>query len=371
MIKHLWLRLIRPLDPWLLIILLALICVGQITLYSAGERSFDRVESQMINFAVAFACMWFVASQPPQRLMSVALPLYLLGVALLVGVFLFGDVSKGARRWLNIGVTRIQPSEMMKIALPMMLAWYMHKHEAMLRVRDFLVAAILLAIPVAFVLKQPDLGTAILIAGSGFFVLYLAGLSWKLIVPMILVGIVSIWFVMDLGRCSQVFHDYQCQRVQTLLDPSTDPLGKGYHTIQGTIAIGSGGVTGKGWLQGTQTHLDYIPEKTTDFVFAVYSEEFGLVGNLVLLTLYVLALMRGLSITMHANTLFGKLLAGAITMTFFTYAFVNMGMVSGILPVVGVPLPLISYGGTSLVTLLIGFGLLMSIRRHRAMIKFG
>ncbi|MCB6184106.1 rod shape-determining protein RodA [Leeia sp. TBRC 13508] len=371
MIKSLIQRLVKPLDPWLVLMLLALLLVGQVTLFSAGDKSFARVEAQMLNFSVAFACMWVVASLPPQRLMNLAPPLYILGVLLLLGVFLFGDVSKGARRWLNLGVTRIQPSEMMKIALPMMLAWYMQKHESMLRARDFLVAALLLGLPVAFVLKQPDLGTSILIAGSGFFVLYLAGLSWKLILPMLIVGIVSIWFVTDVGRCTQVFHDYQCQRVQTLIDPTTDPLGKGYHTIQGTIAIGSGGLTGKGWLQGTQTHLDYIPEKTTDFVFAVYSEEFGLVGNVILLLIYFSILLRGLTITLHASSLFGKLLAGAITMTFFTYAFVNMGMVSGILPVVGVPLPLMSYGGTSLVTLCIGFGLLMSIHRHRALIRFG
>ncbi len=371
MIKALLKRLTAPLDGWLLLIVLALFIVAQFTLFSAADKSLVKVEAQLGNFAIAFAIMWVVASQPPQRLMSVAVPLYVVGLALLVAVALFGDVSKGARRWLNVGVTRIQPSEMMKIALPMMLAWYLHKHEAMLRVRDFVVATVLLLIPVGLVLKQPDLGTAILIAGAGFFVLFLAGLSWKLVLPMIMAGVIGIWFVSDLDRCSQVFHDYQCQRVQTLIDPSTDPLGKGYHTIQGTIAIGSGGTLGKGWLKGTQTHLDYIPERTTDFIFAVYSEEFGLAGNVLLIVLYLLALLRGLSITLNATTLFGRLLAGAITMTFFTYAFVNMGMVSGILPVVGVPLPLVSYGGTSLVTLMIGFGLLMSIRQHKALIHFG
>ncbi|WP_205882130.1 MULTISPECIES: rod shape-determining protein RodA [Leeia] len=370
MISRLWHAFWRPLDIWLLLVVLALLTVGQITLYSAGDRSMIKVEAQLFNFAVAAVAMWLVASQPLPRLMSLAPPLYALGMILLLGVFFFGETSKGATRWLNLHFIRIQPSEMMKIALPMMLAWYMHRHEAALRVKDFVVAGVLLALPVALVLKQPDLGTAILISGSGCFVLFLAGLSWRLIIPVVLLLAGGIWYVMDAPRCEQVFHKYQCTRVQILIDPLSDPLGKGYHTLQGTIAIGSGGVTGKGWLQGTQTHLDYIPERTTDFIFAVYAEEFGLVGGCVLLVLYTLLLLRGLAITLHATTLFGRLLGGAVTMTLFTYAFVNMGMVSGILPVVGVPLPLMSYGGTSLVTLLTGMGLLMSIHRHKSLIKF-
>lgn len=370
MISRLWRAFWRPIDIWLLLSVLSLLMVGQFTLYSAAGSSMVKVEQQLFNFAVAAAAMWLVASQPLPRLMRLGPPLYTLGMLLLLGVFFFGETSKGATRWLNLHFIRIQPSEMMKIALPMMLAWYMHRHEAALRVKDFVVAGVLLAMPVLLVLKQPDLGTAILISGSGCFVLFLAGLSWRLIVPVVLLLAASIWFVTDAGRCVQVFRPYQCERVQTLIDPTTDPLGKGYHTIQGTIAIGSGGVTGKGWLQGTQTHLEYIPEPTTDFIFAVYAEEFGLVGNSILLLLYTLLLLRGLAITLHATTLYGRLLGGAITMTLFTYAFVNMGMVSGILPVVGVPLPLMSYGGTSLVTLLTGMGLLMSIHRHKSLIKF-
>lgn len=371
MISRFWRYFIQPLDGFLMLMLFCLAVVGLTTLYSAGGQSLARVEGQLINWAVALTAMWIIAKQPPQRLMSFAVPLYAIGVLLLVAVFLFGESSKGAQRWLHLGVVRIQPSELMKIVLPMMLAWYLHKHEAMLRLRDFAIAGVLLLLPIAFVLKQPDLGTAILIGGAGFFVLFLAGLSWRFIVVMVCIGISGIWFVSDAARCVQLFKPYQCQRVQTQIDPTQDPLGKGYHTIQGMIAIGSGGVGGKGWLHGTQTHLDYIPEPATDFIFAVYSEEFGFVGNMVLLVLYLLLLGRGLIIALKASTTFGRLLAGAITMTIFTYAMVNMGMVSGVLPVVGVPLPFMSYGGTSLVTLLSGIGMLMSIHKHKALIKFG
>jgi rod shape determining protein RodA len=294
--------------------------------------------------------------------MRLALPVFVLGVALLIGVALFGDVVNGARRWLHIGITRIQPSELMKIAAPLMLAWYFHRYEGTLRLRNYVLATVLLIVPVGLIARQPDLGTAVLILASGGYVLFLAGLSWKIIAGLGVTGLASApvaWSLM---------HDYQRQRILMLIDPMEDPLGKGYHTIQSTIAVGSGGVTGKGWMSGTQTHLDFIPERTTDFIFAVYSEEFGLIGNIVLLILFLLLISRGFVIAAQAPTLFARLMAGAITLTFFTYAFVNMGMVSGILPVVGVPLPMISYGGTSLVTLCLGFGILMSIHTHKKLV---
>ncbi|KAF7600077.1 MAG: rod shape-determining protein RodA [Candidatus Dactylopiibacterium carminicum] len=332
----------------------------------------ERMEAQAINTGVALSAMWLVASQPPQRLHSFALPLYLLGVVLLIAVKLFGEVSKGAQRWLDIGITRIQPSELMKIAMPLMLAWYFQKREGSLQVRDFLVAALLLAMPVALILKQPDLGTALLVLSSGLFVIYFAGLSWKLIVPVVMLALIGVSAILVYQQDICVpdlkwpgLHDYQKHRVCTLLDPSSDPRGKGFHTIQSTIAIGSGGVLGKGWRDGTQTHLDFLPERHTDFILAVISEELGLIGVIGILLLYCLLIARGLMIAANAPNLFSRLLAGAITMIFFTYAFVNMGMVAGILPIVGVPLPMISYGGTALVTLCLGCGILMSIQGQR------
>ena len=307
--------------------------------------------------------MWILANIPPQKLERVAWPLYVLGLGLLVAVAVSGDVINGARRWLNIGVTRIQPSELMKLAVPLMLAWYFSRHEASLRLRDYGVAAILLLMPLVFIAKQPDLGTAILISASGFYVLFLAGLSWRILATLaVLTAALApvAWSMM---------HDYQQRRILTLIDPTQDPLGAGYHTIQSSIALGSGGIFGKGWLQGTQSRLDFLPERSTDFIFAVYAEELGLTGSVILLLLYFLIALRGMIITVNASTLFARLVAGSVTLTFVTYAFVNMGMVSGILPVVGVPLPFISYGGTSLVTLLLGFGMLMSIQAHKKLIK--
>ncbi len=349
-------------DGPLLAAVLLLMATGLTVLYSASNAGWPRVTGQMTNMLVALGVMWVFANIPPHFLMRLALPVFVLGVALLVGVAVAGDVVNGARRWLHIGITRIQPSELMKIAAPLMLAWYFHRYEGTLRLRNYLLAAILLLLPVGLIARQPDLGTAILILASGGYVLFLAGLSWKIIAGLGVAGLASApvaWTLM---------HDYQRQRIMMLIDPTQDPLGKGYHTIQSTIAVGSGGITGKGWMSGTQTHLDFIPERTTDFIFAVYSEEFGFVGNLLLLILFLLVISRGFVIAAQAPTLFARLLAGAITLTFFTYAFVNMGMVSGILPVVGVPLPLISYGGTSLVTLCLGFGILMSIHTHRKLV---
>jgi rod shape determining protein RodA len=316
-----------------------------------------------MNMLVGVGVLWAFANIPPHYLMRLALPLYVLGVALLIGVATLGEVVNGARRWLDVGVTRIQPSELMKIAVPLALAWYFDRYGATLRLSNYAIGAVMLLVPVALIARQPDLGTAILITASGFFVLFLAGLSWRVIAGLAASAGAALPFAWS------ALHDYQRQRVLTLIDPTQDPLGSGYHTIQSTIAVGSGGLFGKGWMHGTQTHLDFIPERTTDFIFAVYAEEFGLMGSLLLLGLFLLVIGRGMLITANAPTLFARLLAGAITLTFFTYAFVNMGMVSGILPVVGVPLPLVSYGGTSLVSICLGFGILMSIASHKKLIQ--
>jgi rod shape determining protein RodA len=281
---------------------------------------------------------------------------------MLVGVALFGVVVNGSRRWLDLGVVRFQPSELMKIALPLMLAWYFQKREGRIGWADFVLAALLIAVPAWLVKRQPDLGTGLLLTASGFYVLFLAGLSWKVIVGLAAVGAAAgplMWAQL---------HDYQRQRILTFIDPSTDPLGAGYHTTQASIAIGSGGVVGKGWLNGTQAHLDFLPEKHTDFIFAVFGEEFGLIGNVLLVILYLVLIARAMMIASNASTLFARLIAGAVTLMLFTYAFVNMGMVSGILPVVGVPLPFVSYGGTAMVSLFIGIGILMSVQAHRKLV---
>jgi len=363
--RALWLTL-KPyftvFDGPLALIMFLILSVGIVTLYSAGIDFPGRVEDQLRNILVAFVIMWIAAIVPPQTLMRFAVPIYTVGIALLVAVAAFGMVKKGARRWLNVGVV-IQPSEVMKIAMPLMLAWFFQKREGMVRWPEFLVAGVLLIIPVGLIARQPDLGTALLVLAAGFYVIFLAGLSWKILIGLALAGAASLPVVWSL------LHDYQRARIMTLIDPTSDPLGKGFHIIQSTIAIGSGGVTGKGWLHGTQAHLEFIPERTTDFIFAVFSEEFGLIGNCVLLVLYLLLIGRGLIIAANAPSFFSRLLAGAITLIFFTYAFVNMGMVSGILPVVGVPLPFLSYGGTALVTLGLGAGILMSIQRHRKLVQ--
>jgi rod shape determining protein RodA len=356
-------RLGEGIDSTLLLLLLTLSMVGLAVLYSATYDAPGRMVGQLANLAVALVAMWIVAQVPPQTMMRFAVPAYVAGVALLVAVALAGDVVNGARRWLHVGVTRFQPSEMMKLALPLMLAWYFHKNESTLRLRDYFVAAILLLVPLALILRQPDLGTAGLVGTAGFFVIFFAGMSWKVIGAITAAGAAALPLLWGF------LHDYQRRRVLTLLDPSSDPLGAGYHIIQSTIAVGSGGLAGKGWLNGTQSHLEFIPERHTDFIFAVFSEEFGLIGNITLLVLYTLLIARGLMIATNAATLFGRLLAGSIALQFFVYAFVNMGMVSGILPVVGVPLPFLSYGGTALLTLFIGAGVLMSIQSHRKLVQ--
>ena len=365
-------RVLTAFDWPLLAILAMLAALGLTVMHSAVGGTDWRFADQARNFVIAFLAMWAIALIPPPTLMRLALPFYLAGTALLLGVEFFGETSKGATRWLDLGVTRIQPSEMMKIAVPMMLAWYFQRHEGEVRIRDFFVAAALLALPFGLIVRQPDLGTALLVFGAGFCVIYFAGLSFRLLVPAVLAGVLAVGTLVyyEEQLCQPetdwvVLHDYQKHRVCTLLDPSSDPLGKGFHTIQSMIAVGSGGLYGKGYMKGTQTHLDFIPERTTDFVFAVYAEEFGLYGGVLMLALYSLLLIRGLTIAVRARSQFGRLLAGALTMVFFVYVFVNIGMVTGILPVVGVPLPFMSYGGTALLTLGIACGMLMSISRWR------
>ena len=365
MFSHIFQGFTKHIDSFLMASLLFTMLVGLFVLYSASGQSADRISGQIMNIGVALLVMWVVANVSPQNLERIAVPAYLLGVVLLIAVALFGHISHGAQRWLNLGFTKIQPSEIMRIGVPLMLAWFFAKREASPRVTDFVIAAFILLIPVGLIAKQPDLGTALLIAASGFYVLFLAGLSWR----FLLGGVISIGALMPIFW--SILHGYQRKRIEILIDPTQDPLGAGYHTIQATIAMGSGGINGKGWLNGTQAQLDFLPERTTDFIFAVFGEEFGMAGNIILLILFSLLIVRGLVISAQAKSTFSRLLAGSITLTFFTYAFVNMGMVSGILPVVGVPLPLISYGGTSMVTLLMGFGILMSIQTHKKLVASG
>ncbi len=363
------LPLFRGFD-WILIgLLLLLASAGLVAMYSSGYDHGTRFYDHARNMLLAGGILFLVAQIPPQRLMTLAVPLYTVGVVLLVAVALFGITKKGAQRWINVGVV-IQPSEILKIAMPLTLAWWFQKREGQLRPLDFLAAGALLAVPVGLIMKQPDLGTSLLVLAAGLSVIFFAGLPWKLVLPPVLLGAIGIglivWYEPQLcadGVRWPVLHDYQQQRICTLLDPTRDPLGKGFHIIQGMIAIGSGGFWGKGFMAGTQTHLEFIPERTTDFIFAAYSEEFGLAGNLFLVVCFLLLVWRGLAIATGATTLFGRLMAGAVSMIFFTYAFVNMGMVSGILPVVGVPLPFVSYGGTAMVTLGLALGVLMSIAR--------
>jgi len=374
----LWQRarpIVSGFDGPLIVAMLWLAAFGLVTMYSAGYDHGTRFVDHARNMLLGLGILFLVAQIPPQRLMSLAVPLYSVGVALLVATAVMGVTKKGATRWLNIGVV-IQPSEILKIAMPLMLAWWFQRREGRIRMLDFIVALVLLAIPVGLIVKQPDLGTAILVFSAGLYVIFFAGLSWRLIVPVLVVAAIAITaIVWSADRICQpevkwpMLRDYQKHRVCTLLDPTTDPLGKGFHIIQGMIAIGSGGVDGKGFMKGTQTHLEFIPERTTDFIFAAFAEEFGLMGVIGLLLGFTFLIMRGLMIAADAPTVFTRLLAGAITLSFFTYAFVNMGMVSGILPVVGVPLPFISYGGTAMVTLGLGLGILMAIAKSRRLVQ--
>jgi rod shape determining protein RodA len=373
-----WLRRVfGGFDGPLLAALSLLAAVGLVAMYSAGHDHGTRFADHGRNMLLALAVLFLASQVPPQKLQQLAVPLYVLGIALLVVTALpgMGITKKGATRWLNVGIV-IQPSEILKIAMPLMLAWWFQKREGQLRVLDFVIASLLLLLPVALVIKQPDLGTALLILASGVYVIFFAGLSWKLVVPVLVLGAAGVLAVVltqdricEDGVTWPFLRDYQQHRICTLLDPTTDPLGKGFHIIQGMIAIGSGGLSGKGFMQGTQTHLEFIPERTTDFIFAAFCEEFGLAGVLVLLAGFTFLIFRGLMIAAEAPTVFTRLLAGAVTLSFFTYAFVNMGMVSGILPVVGVPLPFVSYGGTAMVSLGLGLGILMSVARSRRLMQ--
>ena len=350
------------LDLPLLTGLLLLCGYGLVVLYSATGQDLHQVEKQALRLLIAFGAMFFLAQIPPQTLRRWSPWLYTLGVALLLAVLIMGVIGKGAQRWLDLGFMRFQPSELVKLAAPMMLAWFLSSKPLPPNWKLILLSLVLLAIPVLLIAKQPDLGTAILVASSGLFVLFLAGISWRLIIGLGLLAAAAapaIWYLM---------HDYQRRRVLTFLNPESDPLGSGYHIIQSKIAIGSGGIYGKGWLNGTQSQLEFLPERHTDFIFAVLGEEFGLIGIMILMAIFLFIILRGLYMASQAQDSYSRLLAGALVLVFFVYLFVNMGMVSGILPVVGVPLPLISYGGTSLVTLMAGFGMLMSIHTHRKLV---
>ncbi len=377
--KPSWWQRIKPVfqgfDVPLILIATTMCGIGLINMYSVGFDNGSRFFDQLRNVMLAATVMFVVAQVPPQRLMTLAVPLYTVGVALLIATAIFGITKKGATRWLNLGIV-IQPSEILKMAMPLTLAWWFQRREGQLRGLDFLAAGGLLLLPVGLILKQPDLGTAMLVLSGGLYVIFFAGLNWRLIVPVLLTGLVGISLIVGYQDhlCQPDvswpgMHGYQKTRVCTLLDPTKDPLGKGFHIIQGMIAIGSGGVTGKGFMQGTQTHLEFIPERTTDFAFAAYAEEHGLIGFLVLLLGFMALIFRGLVIASQAPTLFSRLLAGSLSLSFFTYAFVNMGMVSGILPVVGVPLPFISYGGTAMIMLGLAMGMLMSIAKSRGLMQ--
>ncbi|HMM46936.1 MAG TPA: rod shape-determining protein RodA [Thiobacillaceae bacterium] len=357
------LRRLGHLDGILLAIVVLLLGVSLAVVASASGQSSARISGHLVNVGLALGVMMVMANVPPHLLARVGLPLYAAGVVMLIGVALFGEVRNGSRRWLDLGFVAFQPSELLKLALPLMLAWYFQRNEAVLRTKHFMVGGVLLLVPFLLILRQPDLGTALMLGASGFYLLFFAGLPWKAILGGVVIGGASLPVAWGL------LHDYQQRRVLTLLDPTSDPLGAGYHIIQSTIAIGSGGLFGKGWTQGTQAQLDFIPERTTDFIFAVFGEEFGYVGVIFLLGLYLAIVARGLTIAARAPTQFGRLMAATISLNLFTYTFVNIGMVSGILPVVGVPLPLMSYGGTALITLLLGIGILMSVATHRQLNK--
>ncbi len=342
--------------------LLLLSGFGLIVLYSAAGENFAQVERQALRIVLALGIMLAIAQVNPTTLRRWSPWLYAVGLAMLIAVLVFGQVGKGAQRWLDLGVVRFQPSEMVKLAVPLMIAWYLAEDRLPPSWQRLGMAAVMIVVPVLLIAKQPDLGTALLVASAGVFVLFLAGISWRLIGALMVAAAAAapvVWYLM---------RDYQRQRVLTFLDPEKDPLGAGYHIIQSKIAIGSGGLYGKGWLNGTQSQLDFLPERHTDFIFAVLSEEFGLIGVLILLALYLFIIARGLYIATRAQDTFTRLLAGSLTLVFFVYLFVNTGMVTGLLPVVGVPLPLVSYGGTSLVTLMAGFGMLMSIHTHRRLL---
>lgn len=344
-------------DPVLLSLLIILSTIGVVLLYSAGGADTALMMRQAVRLSVGFFLLILVANIPLRLLKKISIVAYLAGVAMLLAVMFFGEIGKGAQRWLDLGFVRFQPSEILKLAVPMLVAAYLSNRILPVGWKDLIISVVLVMIPVLLIAKQPDLGTAILVGSAGFFVLFLAGVRWRI---MMVLGVLLSAMAPVLWKFA--LHDYQRTRILTLLNPESDPLGSGYHIIQSKIAIGSGGVYGKGWLNGTQSQLDFIPERSTDFIFSVFGEEFGFLGSVLLIALYVVIIYRGLYVAASSPDNFGRLLAGALSLTFFVYVFVNTGMVTGLLPVVGVPLPLISYGGTSMVTLMMGFGLIMSIR---------
>lgn len=356
-------ELTKRLDFPILILVLLLMAVSLFALYSSSQGDVAKVSAQAKNFIFALIVMWSVAKIPFGYLSRLALPLYCLALILLVLTMLVGDQAKGAQRWLDLQVIRVQPSELMKIALPLTLAWYFDRFERVLRPRHYLFAIFLLLIPTILILKQPDLGTAILVLASGVFVIFFSGVSLRII------GFIVTLTVLLMPFAWSVLEPYQQVRILTLLNPSSDPLGAGYHIIQSTIAIGSGGFWGKGWLSGTQSQLNFLPEGTTDFIFAVLAEEFGFIGVLLVFLIYFLLIWRSLTIAIQAPNNFSRLAAMSIVLTFFIYAFVNIGMVIGVLPIVGVPLPLISLGGSSAVTISIGFGVLMNFRANHRLVQ--
>ena len=348
------------LDKPLLVGLLALSFIGLVVLYSAGNQNIDLLFRQTLRLLAGFGLMLVIAQFRIQKIVHWVPWLYLLGIFLLMVVLVIGETSHGSKRWLNLGIFRFQPSELMKLAVPMMVSWYLADRPLPPSYGRLLWSTVIIAIPVILVAKQPDLGTSLLIGSSGVFVILLSGISWRIVFGFFIAGASFtpiLWFY--------IMHEYQRERVRTFLNPENEPLGAGYHIIQSKIAIGSGGIYGKGWLNGTQSHLQFLPERTTDFVFAVYSEEFGLLGVLILLGIYFFVLSRGMYIALQAQDTFSRLLTGSLVLTFFVHIFANIGMVTGILPVVGLPLPLLSYGGTSIITLMIGFGFLMAVHTHR------
>ena len=351
------------LDGPLLLGLILIGLLGLAVLYSASGEQQALLHRQLIRLCLGFGILVVVAQIPPEQYRTWSPWLFLIAVVLLLAVMLFGEAGKGAQRWLNLGFVRFQPSELAKLAVPMTIAWIIAMRPIPPHPVRLMVATLLMSIPVLMIAVQPDLGTSLLVACAGFFVLFLAGLSWKLLGAISVLSIPSAWALWAFGM-----QDYQRQRVLTFLDPESDPLGSGYHIIQSTIAVGSGGGYGKGWTNGTQSQLDFLPERSTDFIFAVFGEEFGLLGGVVLLSLYLFIVLRGLAIAAGAQNTYNRLLAGSLSLTFLIYVFVNIGMVIGILPVVGIPLPLVSYGGTSMVTLMAGFGILMSIQTHRRLL---
>ncbi len=352
------------LDLPLLLGVTALAAVGLFVLYSASGESLESITRRGIRMGISFVVMLVLAQIHPHTLKRWTPAFYLGIVILLIAVLVMGEIGKGAQRWLDLGVVRFQPSELMKLALPMMIAWYLSETPLPPSRRKLLASALLIALPAGMIAKQPDLGTSLLVASSGLFVLFLAGLSWRLIAGFVVSVALAVWPVWKF-----LMHDYQRTRVITFLNPESDPLGSGYHIIQSKIAVGSGGLYGKGWLNGTQSQLDFLPERSTDFIFAVFAEEFGFLGAVLLLLLYLAVITRGLYIAVQAQESYGRLLAGSLALTLFVYVFVNIGMVTGLLPVVGLPLPMISYGGTSMVTLGAGFGILMSIHTHRRLLS--